>query len=66
MAKEKLNLKLLELDGNAFSLIGAFQKQAAKEGWTKEEIEGVLKDAMGGDYNHLVKVLSEQCVNGGA
>lgn len=66
MAKEKLNLRLVGINGNAFSLMGAFQKQAAKEGWTKDEIDDVINDAMDGDYDHLVRILSEQCINGGA
>jgi hypothetical protein len=62
---KKLNLKLVGVDGNAFSLMGAFRKQAKKEGWTDEEIKVVLDDCMSGDYNHLLSTLSEQCKNEG-
>lgn len=60
-----VNLKLVGLDGNAFSLMGAFQGQAKKEGWTKEEIMKVMDSCMDGDYSHLVATLSAHCVNGG-
>lgn len=56
-----VNLSLVGLDGNAFSLMGAFQSQARKEGWTKEEITEVLDEAEEGDYNHLICVLDSHC-----
>lgn len=54
---EPVKLKLIGLDGNAFSLMGAFQRQARKEGRTKEQVDAVLQDCMSGDYNHLLCVL---------
>jgi hypothetical protein len=59
--EKKVNLELVGLDGNAFSLMGAFQRQARKEGWTKSEIDEVLKDAQSGDYDHLLCVLMDHC-----
>lgn len=32
-----VNLELVGTDGNAFAVLGAFRKQARREGWTKEE-----------------------------
>lgn len=63
--KKKINLKLIGLDGNAFILIGAFQRQAKKEGWTEEEIKGVIDECKQGDYNHLLNTLMSYCKNGG-
>lgn len=54
---KKVKLKLVGLDGNAFSLIGAFSKQARREKWTEEEIGTVLNECRSGDYNHLLKTL---------
>jgi hypothetical protein len=62
---KKVKLRLVGIDGNAFSLMGAFQQQARKEKWTKEEIQAVLDDAMSGDYNHLLVVLADHCEDGG-
>ena len=59
--KKTVNLELVGLDGNAFNLMGKFQRQARKEGWTKEEIDLVLKDCMSGDYDHLLQVLVGVC-----
>ena len=60
---KKVNLKLVGLDGNAFSVMGAFQRQARKEGWTTTEIDTVLKDAMSSDYHHLLATIAKRCHN---
>ena len=31
--------------------------QARREGWTKEEIENFTKEAMAGDYDHLLQTV---------
>lgn len=51
-----VNLNLVGLDGNAFFLMGAFQRQAKKEKWTKEEIDAVLDECRAGDYDHLLSL----------
>lgn len=56
---QKLNLELDGLDGNAFSLIGHFRREAKRAKWTAEEIKKVQEDAMSGDYDHLLQVLME-------
>lgn len=61
MIDKKVNLRLVGLDGNAFALLGAFQNQARKEGWTKEEITEVIDEATSGDYNNLLCTLMEYC-----
>jgi len=58
---KKVKLELVGLDGNAFFLLGAFQKQARREGWTPEEIKAVLDEARSGDYDHLLATLSDHC-----
>lgn len=57
----KVNLKLVGLDGNAFSLMGAFQRQAKREKWTKEEIDCVLTECQSSDYDHLLGTLITVC-----
>lgn len=58
---KKVNLELVGLDGNAFSLMGAFRSQANSEGWSKEEIDFVLTECKSGDYNHLLCTLMNYC-----
>jgi hypothetical protein len=58
---KKVKLNLVGVDGNAFSIMGTFQRQARKEGWDKEEIEAVLKEAMSGDYDHLLCTILDHC-----
>ena len=56
-----INLSLVGLDGNAFSLMGAFSRQAKREGWTSDEIKSVIDDATSGDYEHLLATISFSC-----
>ncbi len=60
---KKVSLKLVGLDGNAFSLMGAFKRQAQKEKWSKEEVQSVLDECKSGDYDHLLVTLAEHCIN---
>lgn len=52
-------MQLVGLDGNAFSIMGAFQKNARKQGWTTDEINAVLNEAKNGDYNHLLATIMD-------
>jgi len=54
---KKVDLDLADLDGNAFMLIGAWRKQARREGWSAEEIDQVIDEAESGDYDHLLQTL---------
>lgn len=67
MAKQivdkKVDMTLVGVDGNAFSIMGVFSKNARKEGWTKDEIEKVLNEAMDGDYNHLLRTIMAHITN---
>jgi len=58
---KKIQLDLVGLDGNAFALMGAFSKQARKEGWKHPEIEEVMEKCQSGDYDNLLRVLSSHC-----
>jgi hypothetical protein len=60
-APKKVTLRLVGLDGNAFNFMGAFQHQALKEGWGKEEIKAVLDECQSGDYDHLLATLAKYC-----
>ena len=54
---KRVRMNLVGLDGNAFCLMGVFQKNARRQGWEREEIEKVLDECTSGDYNHLLRVL---------
>jgi hypothetical protein len=55
--KKKVKLDLVGLDGNAFSLLGAFKRAARKQGWNDVSIKDVIDEAMTSDYNHLLQTL---------
>jgi len=61
MITKQVKLKLVGLDGNAFSLMGAFQQKARRDGWTQEEVSEVLNECTKGDYNHLLRTLMTYC-----
>lgn len=52
-----VQMNLVGLDGNAFSLMGAFSSNARRQGWTKQEIDTVINECMLGDYDNLISVL---------
>lgn len=58
---KKINLNLVGIDGNAFAIMGAFQKQAKREDWTQEEINTVLDEAKSGDYDNLLQTIMKYC-----
>lgn len=55
--QKKVKMTLIGLDSNAHFLMGAFQKNARRQGWTQEEIDKVLDECTSGDYDHLLRVL---------
>jgi len=65
LVHKEVALNLTRIDGNAFSLMGAFKASAKEEGWSDEEIKTVLDRCMKGDYRNLVAILSAHCQNGG-
>jgi hypothetical protein len=56
---KKVKLELVGLDGNAFSVMGAFQRAARRQGWTPEEIKSVIDECMSGDYDHLLATIMD-------
>lgn len=58
---KKVTLNLVGVDGNAYAIMGVFERQAKREYWTKEEIDEVLTEAQSDDYDHLVATISSRC-----
>lgn len=54
---KKVRLTLVGTDGNAFALLGRFQRAAKAQGWTPEQIRRATLEMTRGDYNHLLSVL---------
>ena len=53
----KPKLKLVGEDGNAFFIMGRATKAARKAGWTKEQTDAIMNEAMSDDYNHLLRTM---------
>lgn len=58
--KEK-KYTLVDVDGNAFAIIAYVCKAMRRESKTNEEFDNYLKDAISGDYRHLIDVSVEMC-----
>ena len=50
----KPSLKLVGEDGNACFIMGRASRAARSAGWSKEQIDAVMKEAMSGDYNNVL------------
>lgn len=38
-------------------IIGGWKRAARREGWSEDDIEAVIVEAMSGDYDHLVQTI---------
>ncbi|MCP4763185.1 MAG: hypothetical protein GY870_15535 [archaeon] len=54
--KEKPTVKLIDTEGNAFSIMGRVKNALLKAGADKEYVDKYLKEAMFGDYDNLLCV----------
>lgn len=54
-----VKMSLVGEDGNAFAVLGRFQREARRESWSPEQIKAVMDDAMSGDYDHLLCVMMD-------
>jgi hypothetical protein len=59
--EKTVNLDLVGVNGNAFMVMGVFQRQAKKEGWTPKEIDKVMVEAKSGGYVHLLATIENHC-----
>ena len=50
----------LAIKGDAPSIIASFTRCAKAAGWSKERIAEVVKEARGGDEDHLLSTISKQ------
>ena len=56
---KKVKLDLSGLNGNAYSLMSAFNKAAKQQGFDQTYIGPVLIKCKQGDYDHLLQTLME-------
>lgn len=53
--KTKPKVKLVGADGNAFAILGKVSQALKKAGYSPEEVSEFQREAMSGDYNHLLQ-----------
>jgi hypothetical protein len=49
-----INVPLVGEDGNAFHILGRTQRSLQRHNVPKDQIDLFMKEAMSGDYNHLL------------
>jgi len=59
--EKKITLDLTGIDGNAFAVLGAFSKQAKREGWSEDEVGAVITKATRGGYDNLLGTIQAYC-----
>ena len=58
LTNKKVKMQLVGIDGNAFAILGAFNRAALKQKWTHEEVKTVIDEATSSDYNHLLATIA--------
>jgi len=53
--QETITVEMSERDGNAFAILGRFQNEAKRAGWSKNQIKEVMDEATSGDFDHLLQ-----------
>ena len=56
-----VELNLVGIDGNAFAILGTFNRAGNRQGSPSDEVQEVLDDAKSGDYNHLLRTIAAHC-----
>jgi len=46
------------MDGNAFAILGGFNRAARAQGWTQPQVKKVLDEATSKDYDHLLTTIA--------
>jgi hypothetical protein len=59
VVNKKVSMTLVGVDGNSFALMGAFSREARRQGWTSAEIKLVTDRCTQGDYNELISTLMD-------
>lgn len=58
---QTVQMSLFGIDGNAFSVLAEFQKNARKQGWCQQDIDKVINEAKSSDYDNLLAVILAHC-----
>jgi hypothetical protein len=53
----KPEVKIVDRDGNAFSILARCQSAARNAAWDERYLEEFLDEATQGDYNHLLRTV---------
>lgn len=57
LVNKTVDLDLVGIDGNAWSILGYFRREAKRQGWSNDEIDIVSKQATSGNYDNLLATI---------
>ena len=60
---KKVRMKLEGLDGNAFALMGEFQRNGREQGIPQTQLNDAMEKMQDGDYDNLLRVLMDHTVD---
>ena len=60
---KKVKMRLEGLDGNAFALMGEFERNGREQRIPQTQLNDVMEKMMDGDYNNLLRVLQDNTVD---
>ena len=52
--EKRIKMSLVGIDGNAHVIMGTFQRNARRQGWSSEEINAVIEKCKSGNYDDLI------------
>jgi hypothetical protein len=58
-AETRPPVRLVGINGNAYSVLAACRKAAQKAGWDQDAIKAFFTEATSDDYNHLLATAME-------
>ena len=53
--QETITIEMSEREGNAFAILGRFQNEANRAGWSNDQVKEVMDEATSGDFDHLLQ-----------
>ena len=60
---KKVKMRLDGLDGNAYALMGEFEREALEQKIPQTQINDVIDEMKSGDYDNLLRVLQDHTID---
>lgn len=58
MSVKRVPMRADDLDGSACAVLGRFERRARLHGWSEDEVDRVVREALAGDQDHLLRTVA--------